>query len=249
MDHHPQLKGASMSRLDIVTRMGCPSGRSSQSAFTLIELMISIALSAVILLVAVSAFRQASQTMALMNRLSIENGMLRTGYLLSVNDCDYWNSLANPDYPYLKGYMSDAVPVLGGNSAANKRAFKEVHFSKGSPLPVPATGITNFDPNWDLPHDARSWYRNFLLPSYRSYRPILSEPDATGSYLYAPYFGDSARDTNGGVCEVWLDGFGRQVFSSYCVASPGWAIGGHNSGQLPVGWGDLWHIWGDYSVV
>ncbi|MBA2480973.1 MAG: prepilin-type N-terminal cleavage/methylation domain-containing protein [Planctomycetes bacterium] len=149
--------------------------RISVRAFTLVELMIAISLSLVIMLVAVTAFRQASQTISLMNRLSVENGMLRTGYFITTEDVDFWNSHANPDYPYLKGHMSDAVLAFSGNNLENKRLFRPVTFST-------ATAV-DFNPNWALPHDARSWYRNYLMPNPKPLIYDRAQADGLGGSL------------------------------------------------------------------
>jgi prepilin-type N-terminal cleavage/methylation domain-containing protein len=230
-------------------------GRMPRRAFTLIELMIAIALSTVIILIAVSAFRQAAHAMSLMNRLSLENGMIRTGYFLSADDCDYWNSQANPEYPYLKGYMSDQIEIAGdkGNNIYNKRPFREVAF-RSSVLPAASGGVAdpNFDPNWDLPHDGRSWYRNYVLPSYRGWRPDLSTGSETTGYVYWPTFNDSSSFSN------WWGGpplgsigtrYGTPNWEACTRSGAGWMWSGGNTVTLPVGWGDLWHIWGDYSVL
>jgi prepilin-type N-terminal cleavage/methylation domain-containing protein len=49
-------------------------------AFTLIELMISIALGTLILYTAFAGFRTASQAITIANSLSLENSLLRAGY-------------------------------------------------------------------------------------------------------------------------------------------------------------------------
>src|SRR4051794_2115468 len=106
--------------------------RVASSGFTLIELLISISLSMLIMVIAVTAFRQATMTMGLMNRMSTETGLLRTGYYIGAEDVDFWNSNANPEYPYLKGHTSDPV-IRGtdlGNNLDNKRIFRRLAFKK-----------------------------------------------------------------------------------------------------------------------
>ncbi len=129
-----------------------------RAAFTAIELMISLALALGILLVAVSGFRMAAASMGRLERLSVENNLLRSGYLMLMEDVDFWHSHANPEYPYRKGFMSDEVEIAGdrGNNHVDKRLFKPVEFQ---------TGRAAYDPNWLQPNDRRSWYRNHSVQS------------------------------------------------------------------------------------
>ncbi|MBA3707338.1 MAG: prepilin-type N-terminal cleavage/methylation domain-containing protein [Planctomycetes bacterium] len=157
--------------------------RVASRGFTLIELLIAISLSMMIMVIAVSAFQQATQTMAVMNRMSIESGLLRTGYFISAEDVDFWNSNANPEYPYLKGHTSDAV-VNGsdlGNNLDNKRIFRPVSFKKAG----------DFNPNWIQPNDKRCWYRNYFMQSPRAYGYDRSEGSAATGYQAKPVFGSS----------------------------------------------------------
>ncbi|HEX3135240.1 MAG TPA: prepilin-type N-terminal cleavage/methylation domain-containing protein [Planctomycetota bacterium] len=65
--------------------------------FTLIELMISIALGAVLLYTAMAAFRVAAQSVTLANRLSLENAVLRAGYQVVHRDLDFWTDVDDPE--------------------------------------------------------------------------------------------------------------------------------------------------------
>jgi hypothetical protein len=60
-------------------------------AFTLIELMIAVTLSMMIVYTSFAAFRVAAQSVATCKRLSIENGMLRTGFFAALEELDYWD--------------------------------------------------------------------------------------------------------------------------------------------------------------
>lgn len=64
---------------------------SSARAFTLIEVLISITLSAMILYTAFSAFRVVSQSVTICKRLSTENNLLRTGFFAALNELDFWD--------------------------------------------------------------------------------------------------------------------------------------------------------------
>jgi prepilin-type N-terminal cleavage/methylation domain-containing protein len=69
---------------------------SARSGFTLIELMIAIALSSVILMTAFSALRVVSQSVTLTNRLSLENGLMRAGFMAASNELDFWTAYDDP---------------------------------------------------------------------------------------------------------------------------------------------------------
>ncbi|MBA2481278.1 MAG: hypothetical protein H0V44_11500, partial [Planctomycetes bacterium] len=205
----------------------------STAAFTLIELLIAISLSLATMLVAVSTFRQAAQTISVMNRLSTENGLLRTGYFLNAEDVDFWNSHANPDFPFLKGHMSDEVAHTGdgGNNLDNKRLFRRVAFRSKAlgPGPGSVAGASmasgDFDPNWEQPNDARSWYRNYLMPNPTPLVYDRSLGNPTDGYPMGKVLWDSAEDATKSLNKVQA---GRM--------------------QLPLGWAP-WHIAGDYSAV
>lgn len=140
----------------------------SRRAFSLVEVMISVALSMVVLMLAFYAFRVATQSMGVLNRLATENDLLRTGITQVIDDADFWNSEANPEFPYGRAYAgfqnvnalgtrlpdSLAAPFNHGN---NKRPFRPVQFAIGSAR----------DANWILPHDARGWYRNMIYSNPR----------------------------------------------------------------------------------
>ncbi|MBA3707309.1 MAG: hypothetical protein H0W83_00650 [Planctomycetes bacterium] len=181
--------------------------------------MIALSLSMAIVLIAVTAFRQASQTISLMQRLSTENGMLRTGYFLCTEDTDFWNSHANPDYPYLKGHMSDPVLTNSGNNLDNKRLFAPVKFQVAPP------GGIDFNPNWEQPNDARGWYRNYLTANPRTLIYDRSIGNKVDGYPLGHVMLDSAENSEVGIDKV--------IASDTC---------------LPRGWAP-WHLIGDYACL
>ena len=67
------------------------AGRSGEHAFTLIELLIAVTLSAVIIYTAFAAFRVVGQSVAISKRMSIENNLLRTGFFAALNELDFWD--------------------------------------------------------------------------------------------------------------------------------------------------------------
>ena len=69
---------------------------AQRSAFTLIEVMIAIALGMAVIYVAFAGFRVAAQSVAIANRLAIENSIMRTGLTIAYNDTDFWTSYDDP---------------------------------------------------------------------------------------------------------------------------------------------------------
>jgi len=67
------------------------AGPSGERAFTLIELLIAVTLSATIIYTAFAAFRVVGQSVAISNRMSIENNLLRTGFFAALNELDFWD--------------------------------------------------------------------------------------------------------------------------------------------------------------
>lgn len=135
--------------------------------FTIFELMVSLGLSMMILLVAFGVFRVASTAISTANRLTIENEMVRRGVVLALEQADFWNDYADPDFPYAKAYNSlnnvnaTLQEIPSGDpledNANNKLPFRRVDFSDDD----------GFNPNWYAVHDPRSWYRNHLAPNPR----------------------------------------------------------------------------------
>lgn len=68
-------------------------------AFTLIELMIAVALGIMIVYVTVAGVRVASQSITTTNRLAMENDLLRTACLVANERLDFWTDYDNPDDP------------------------------------------------------------------------------------------------------------------------------------------------------
>ncbi|MBA3700078.1 MAG: hypothetical protein H0W78_14610 [Planctomycetes bacterium] len=84
------------------------------AAFTLIEMMIAVALGSMVILVAMSGFRTASQTITVANRLSLENSMLRSGYFEAQMQLDFWTNLDDPTRP------DTERPLKGDQSVGGK---------------------------------------------------------------------------------------------------------------------------------
>jgi hypothetical protein len=131
-------------------------------AFTLIELLVAMALGMLILVMAVITFRSTAASMADINRMARETQMLRTGYWIAMRDADFWDSHANPEAPYHKGFTRVG---RGLNSAiATRRFMAPVSFSASM---APGAALSDQDainPNVFLPHNPASWYRGGIAP-------------------------------------------------------------------------------------
>ncbi len=66
-------------------------------AFTLIELMIAIGLGSLIAYSAVAGFRVASQSVTMVNRLALENSLMRIGCQQAHERLDFWTDYDNPE--------------------------------------------------------------------------------------------------------------------------------------------------------
>ena len=81
----------------------------SPRGFTLIEVMIALSLGMLILYTAVAAFRMATQSVTVANRLSVENAVLRAGYQIAHRDLDFWTNVDDPDLTTRQGLRPGAV--------------------------------------------------------------------------------------------------------------------------------------------
>ncbi len=72
----------------------------------MIELLIAVGFSMIIVMVAMMTFRSAQKAMGRLDELAAENKMIRAGYYLALQDADYWQSHADPTYPYMAHFNS-----------------------------------------------------------------------------------------------------------------------------------------------
>src|SRR4051812_45035307 len=96
--------------------------RSARAAFTLIELLMSMAMGLAIIFVAVAAFRTAMQAVSLTNRQSLENRMLVVGVRQALDDIDFWLSLDRPGYMPLRTGPNAPTSARGALKAIQPRA-------------------------------------------------------------------------------------------------------------------------------
>lgn len=145
-------------------------------AFSLIELLVAVTLSALVILLAAACFRTVSRVFAQVNRLADENAALRSGVLLSLVDCDYWTSYGDDRPPYAKGVTR--VPRRDATDPAKRLFAPVVHAYRAGSLPDweqadpatpdgdtyvdPATGLTRLkaiNPHGMLAHHPAAWAR------------------------------------------------------------------------------------------
>lgn len=129
--------------------------RFRHGAFTLIEMMIAVALGSLVVYVAIAGFSAASTAITRANRLSLDNGILRAAYFQAQDHLDYWTDLDDPESDNPASNPLRATQVVRG--LANKRG-------------LPFTPMSEVNPGWDdrwLPHDPRSWFRGSLVDGYR----------------------------------------------------------------------------------
>lgn len=67
--------------------------------FTLIEMMIAIGLSSLLVLVAMAGLRVTAQTVSTANRMSMQNGMLRTAVVAANEEMDFWDTFDSRSDP------------------------------------------------------------------------------------------------------------------------------------------------------
>ena len=160
-----------------------------RSGFTLIELMIALGMSLVVVYGAFAALRVATQTLTACNRLSLENSLLRTGFIAALEDLDHWTSYDNP-----------AVPAEQPLRAAG----------------LPFARLT-YDPDF-RPHRPETWWRNFGYASnskrWGSYELFarLEHDEAKRAWLST-----QMRDINAGLGHYAMVDYlpGNTVFSYY----------------------------------
>jgi type II secretory pathway pseudopilin PulG len=96
--------------------------------FTLIELMVAVSLGMVIVMVAMSGVRVASQTITQANHLSLQNSILRSAVIKANEEMDFWDSfdsrsdtskqiLRGTTYPFAKMNFTGTDTVLNFNPA------------------------------------------------------------------------------------------------------------------------------------
>ncbi|GDY13361.1 hypothetical protein LBMAG53_22390 [Planctomycetota bacterium] len=166
---------------------------TGQRGFTLLEMVVSIALIATILLLTLATVRLLTRTMGLVSDIREDGVLLRQGLLISLDDADYWNSAANPDPPWCARHNAEQqvdsdgtvyAATMAIDDAANKRPFRQVAFARTNEIDPTFSGLVP-NPNALQPHDQRAWYRGHLFANPRAFsdqRGKFSNPGGKYSY-------------------------------------------------------------------
>lgn len=118
--------------------------RSDRRGFTLIEMMIAIALGSVVIYTAYAGFSMASQSIVVANRLSLENALMRAGYLQAHQQLDFWTNLDDPYDASHERLRLSGVNVSGQSWAYPYRSQQPIPATLGLPFaPLNDTGGTS----------------------------------------------------------------------------------------------------------
>jgi prepilin-type N-terminal cleavage/methylation domain-containing protein len=131
--------------------------------FTLLEALIAIALGSLIIYAAVAGFRVSAQSITTANRLSLENSMLRAGFLAALHEVDTWTAYDDPESttgsdralrrPQLPFSPMPPLARAPSSSASSGSAMGQYMY------PSPE-GDSGWDPTYFWPpNDPRTWWR------------------------------------------------------------------------------------------
>jgi prepilin-type N-terminal cleavage/methylation domain-containing protein len=151
--------------------------------FTLIEMMISIALGSLIVYTAIAGFRVASTSVTLVNRLALENAIMRSGIEQAHDRVDFWTDTDNPEDISQQGLRNNSstaglnTPERRAADAASGSYTSGLPFSdmidvfplSPNPPPIPITteaareSIKGWNPQdrW-LMNESRTWFHGDL---------------------------------------------------------------------------------------
>ena len=83
--------------------------------FTLIEMMLAVALGSLLVYTATVAFRVAAQTVTITNRMCLENSLIRAGMFEAHNQLDFWTNLDDPDNAAIQRLRASGIDASGTN--------------------------------------------------------------------------------------------------------------------------------------
>lgn len=152
----------------------------ARNAFTLIELLVSLAIGSLLLVVVYAAFRTSLQAISSTRKLSLENRVLRAGFIAALEECDWWDlydDRGDATAQRLRAAPADANGNWGLPFAPMTAVF--------APRPTGA-GAPDEDTRWwakDYPwpaHDPLTWCRSTINEGYD--RTYGGERRAFGNY-------------------------------------------------------------------
>jgi prepilin-type N-terminal cleavage/methylation domain-containing protein len=131
----------------------------NRAAFTLLEVMIAIALGTLVVLIAASGFRSAAQAVALAQRLVRANDLAVAGMMVALDEADYWDTCDDPGDTNLQRLReSCALPVGSATGNAVRLGLPFAPFARqvGAHQAVWAPGTPQgFGHGWQ--DDERLW--------------------------------------------------------------------------------------------
>lgn len=111
------------------------------SAFTLLELMVAIALSLMVVLMLVTTFRAVINTMRSTERIALHNSLLRTGMILALEEADFWVLHDDPNDPARQlNRQKDDPAIKSAYETASIRGLTFVPFAELNSLVDGANG-------------------------------------------------------------------------------------------------------------
>ncbi|MBA3936014.1 MAG: prepilin-type N-terminal cleavage/methylation domain-containing protein [Planctomycetes bacterium] len=196
--------------------------RRARSAFTLIELMIAIGLGLVLIYTAAAGFRVAARSVTIANHMSLENSMLRAGYLAAHEELDFWTSLDDAtDITRQKLRASGGTGTTGGPQGLPFTPFATVYLrSGGADVLADDESDTGWDPRdiaWSV-NNPRSWYAGNMVEKcsggtsdlrfgrYAMFTNTKRTPGTADFHAFPVTFGPLGGD--GKVAHSW---YGNQV--------------------------------------
>lgn len=215
---------------------------STRHGFTLIEMMISVALGAMVVYVAAAGLRTTAQSITTAQRLATENNILRAGMTIALHDADFWVS---HDDPFDCTSGTPATPgsgqLLRQVSSAGGR-FQGLPFTPFLANPEYAasgprttagqldTGPLEATAGWDAnawgAHETRGWHWANLVERVPVKRVQQKNADGTpardnnGNLKFYATHSFTANDTNRAISK-------RQVFGAYHRAASSLATAPH----------------------
>ncbi len=157
---------------------------TSVAAFTLIEMMIAVALGSLVVYTAMAGFRAASQTVTAANRLSIENSLLRAGYWEAQTQLDFWTNLDDPNPSGLRPLRGTGSPFAeltswtkgGGNPRGTTNGAVNATKVRTDLTDATWEQDTGWDPtySWSV-HDPRTWTRANLAEKDRDTNDLFTK--------------------------------------------------------------------------
>lgn len=139
-----------------------------RSAFSLVEVLISLVLGLFIIGVIYAGFRVAAQTVTVSERQAIENKLLVAGFTMVLDDVDSWGSLDRTDHTPLRTNPAGFKTIAAWEARADSSDFYRTDATDWDRLPQPFTAFADSWPrsragsdyaaDW-LAHDPRTWYR------------------------------------------------------------------------------------------